>query len=304
MLVRGAKGGAVKDLQLKLNMKGAKLVVDGSFGIATERAVKEFQSKNGLQSTGIVDSNTLVKLNEIGNKPLYSKLRFFDSDVHVLSLGDGYRLDVDFGVGKKLERPSTILANIRKNNKKAVAVVNCGFFNFDGKNEHLGLYIDEGLYYNPPSSNFVDFEYYKDGHVEVKNITTQDIGYLSNLQKSCHWAIGSSYALLINGVKSKLNQDKFDHSKSRNPRTLLGWSKEKGFILVVVDGRNGVKSKGVTADQSSDIMQTLGCYHAVNLDGGGSSSMSVFEKNAIVVKNRPSDKTERAVGSVLVVYEN
>ena len=62
----GQRGDAVKRLQSALGMK-----VDGTYGATTERAVKAFQQKNGLPTTGIVGPATWAKLNlskQNGNK--------------------------------------------------------------------------------------------------------------------------------------------------------------------------------------------------------------------------------------------
>ena len=64
-LKRGSKGDKVKELQTKLNKVGYNLTVDGSFGSATEKAVKEFQKKYGLTVDGIVGPNTTKKLDEV-----------------------------------------------------------------------------------------------------------------------------------------------------------------------------------------------------------------------------------------------
>ena len=64
-LKRGSKGDKVKELQTKLNKVGNNLVVDGSFGSATEKAVKEFQKKYNLTVDGIAGPNTIKKLDEV-----------------------------------------------------------------------------------------------------------------------------------------------------------------------------------------------------------------------------------------------
>ena len=64
-LKKGSKGDKVKELQTKLNKVGYNLVVDGSFGSATEKAVKEFQKKYGLTVDGIVGPNTTKKLDKV-----------------------------------------------------------------------------------------------------------------------------------------------------------------------------------------------------------------------------------------------
>lgn len=58
----GSSGDEVKKLQESLNSQGYKLDVDGQFGSATQSAVRDYQSKNGLTVDGIVGDNTWGKL--------------------------------------------------------------------------------------------------------------------------------------------------------------------------------------------------------------------------------------------------
>ncbi|MDR3292919.1 MAG: N-acetylmuramoyl-L-alanine amidase [Clostridiales bacterium] len=61
-LKRGARSNLVYVLQALLYAKGYKISVDGSFGPATEAAVREFQAQNGLAADGIAGKNTFLKL--------------------------------------------------------------------------------------------------------------------------------------------------------------------------------------------------------------------------------------------------
>lgn len=61
-LRHGDRSQAVRDLQRKLNDRGAKLVADGAFGDATEAAVRAYQVKAGLVSDGIAGPKTLAGL--------------------------------------------------------------------------------------------------------------------------------------------------------------------------------------------------------------------------------------------------
>jgi peptidoglycan hydrolase-like protein with peptidoglycan-binding domain len=62
-LRKGDRGEAVRTLQKKLNNHGAKISVDGSFGVATNSAVRTFQSSSGLSADGVVGPKTWKKLN-------------------------------------------------------------------------------------------------------------------------------------------------------------------------------------------------------------------------------------------------
>ncbi len=87
-------------------------------------------------------------------------------------------------------------------------------------------------------------------------------------------------------------------SATRHPRTAVGFSRDSSHLfLVAVDGRreSGV---GMSLIELARLMSTLGAYEAINLDGGGSTTMVVNRE----VVNSPSDKTgERPVGSALLV---
>jgi peptidoglycan hydrolase-like protein with peptidoglycan-binding domain len=58
----GSQGNDVKELQTLLNKNGSKLIVDGIFGAETQKAVKAYQQKYGLDVDGIVGVNTWGKL--------------------------------------------------------------------------------------------------------------------------------------------------------------------------------------------------------------------------------------------------
>ncbi|KNY25018.1 phosphodiester glycosidase family protein [Pseudobacteroides cellulosolvens] len=239
----------------------------------------------------IGDDNIMI--NNINSKSLigYRKIRMYDSDVHVYETNKDEDVDVTLGQAGKLEQ----LSNITDPNKYIVAKTNGGFFNLNGSCEHLGTFVDEGKYYTPSNPIFIDFIYYKDGHTEVKFL--KDINEVAYVQGNSKWTIGTSWSLVINGEINIINADKIDHSCQKHPRTLLGQKKDGTFILVVVQGRTS-NSLGVNAQQSADIMYKLGCYNAVNLDGGGSSEMIVSDQ----IKNIPTDGTERKIGSAILVY--
>lgn len=62
VLKKGAKNNAVKTLQKLLDADGAKLAVDGSFGSATETALKAWQKKHGLTADGSCGPKTWAEM--------------------------------------------------------------------------------------------------------------------------------------------------------------------------------------------------------------------------------------------------
>jgi Phosphodiester glycosidase len=88
----------------------------------------------------------------------------------------------------------------------------------------------------------------------------------------------------------------------RNPRTAVGISHHgKELTLLVVDGRQPALSIGMTLAELSHEMLQLGCENAINLDGGGSSTLVYREPTTHepTVLNSPSDTRERSVAEVL-----
>ncbi len=63
----------------------------------------------------------------------------------------------------------------------------------------------------------------------------------------------------------------------RNPRTATGITSDNHVILLVVDGRQDA-SVGATLPELANIMLSLGCTEAMNLDGGGSTQMAVDDQ--------------------------
>jgi exopolysaccharide biosynthesis protein len=84
----------------------------------------------------------------------------------------------------------------------------------------------------------------------------------------------------------------------RQPRTLAGVRPDGTLLLVTVDGRRPGWSAGMTLPEAARLMRSLGASDALNLDGGGSTTMTVRGE----VVNRPSDRAgERPVGDGLFV---
>jgi|SRR6185503_15325060 len=92
--------------------------------------------------------------------------------------------------------------------------------------------------------------------------------------------------------------------RARNPRTAAGIARNgKELILVAVDGREYLNA-GMTLRELADLMLGLGARDAINLDGGGSTTMVVADpaSHALRIVNHPSDKEgERSVGDALAI---
>jgi len=81
------------------------------------------------------------------------------------------------------------------------------------------------------------------------------------------------------------------------PRTGIGVQADGRVIMVVVDGRQRRYSLGLSLLAFARLMKHLGAVEALNLDGGGASTMVVEGE----VVNRPSDGSLRHIASAALV---
>jgi len=114
--------------------------------------------------------------------------------------------------------------------------------------------------------------------------------------------IGGGPTLVKNGrADITYNEEVFWGSgvglENRDPRTAVGYTSDQHVIMLVADGRQ-TSSEGVNLIELADIMISLGCVEAMNLDGGGSSQMAAG--NQLI--NLPQGSTfQRSIPTILAV---
>lgn len=85
---------------------------------------------------------------------------------------------------------------------------------------------------------------------------------------------------------------------ARHPRTAIGSTKDNLLILFVCEGRGMTQGvAGLTFQEEAEVLKSLGCTEALNLDGGGSSCLLVQGTETIKV----SDGEQRPVASVVIL---
>ncbi|RKY56091.1 MAG: hypothetical protein DRP93_02090, partial [Candidatus Neomarinimicrobiota bacterium] len=126
-------------------------------------------------------------------------------------------------------------------------------------------------------------------------------GLLHNLS-SLKQVVGGGPRMLQNGIDVVATSYPTEGIGStfcsyRHPRTAIGFNQDTTKVyFVVVDGRQQGFSVGMSLYEMADFMKQIGIAHAMNLDGGGSSSMTV--RNSIM--NSPSDGSERRVANGII----
>jgi hypothetical protein len=115
--------------------------------------------------------------------------------------------------------------------------------------------------------------------------------------------LGGGPQLITNGKVAITNvQEKVTPAfvNDRHPRTAIAKLASGKLLLVAVDGRQPGVSVGMSLTMLADLLLEFSAVEAMNLDGGGSTTMIVRDK----VVNRPSDSTgERPVSDAILVFK-
>ena len=128
-----------------------------------------------------------------------------------------------------------------------------------------------------------------------------------NLSKA-QWAGGVGDVIVKDGeVTDPTGWTQVDKADSvRAPRTALGMQRNGTLVIHTVDGRQSSHSVGLTVTDLAAEMEDLGCTWAVNLDGGGSTAVSVLipGQDGPALQNSPSDGKPRPCATFLLLVSD
>lgn len=122
------------------------------------------------------------------------------------------------------------------------------------------------------------------GRVSVEQGDPVDLQWVSTRTEPS--IIGSGPMMLQDGQRIDMGTGAF--VTLRHPRTAIGTSGNKVY-LVTVDGRSKGNSLGVNLNELANILKWLGAENALNLDGGGSTTMYIEGQPENGIVNRPCD---------------
>jgi exopolysaccharide biosynthesis protein len=144
--------------------------------------------------------------------------------------------------------------------------------------------------------------------LKISSEFTAEDGKNLHLGKDAHVVSGGPYLVQNGKIAVTAARDGLVHADNpgmfygwvhqRNPRTIAGIDAEGRLILVTADGRQ-TSSLGLSIHEAAMVAKSLGMVEAINLDGGGSTTMVAGGE----VVNVPSNTgaTERGVGDALLV---
>lgn len=120
-------------------------------------------------------------------------------------------------------------------------------------------------------------------------------------------AVSGNVILMLNGI-IQVDEAVSGYVGDRHPRTAVGLDESgRTLILLLVDGRQPNYSEGVSLRELAELMREYGAYHAMNLDGGGSTTLVVEGTDgAPQVLNSPIHNRipgrERPIANQLGIY--
>ncbi len=200
------------------------------------------------------------------------------------------RLEVNLGEDKINGREK--LSDMVKR-KHAIAGINADFYTTEGPQGGIKV---KGQWRSSVKGHWpnVIFRQYNN---KTLSIAFYDHTPAGEMRKAYFACSGSTIILdagkpVLKGVTSPSS-----FAYGRHPRTIIARKPNGTIGLIVVDGRQK-SSVGLTLQEASKFLLKLGYKWALNLDGGGSSTIVIRGK----IMNNPSDGQERVFGSCLLVY--
>lgn len=176
----------------------------------------------------------------------------------------------------------------------SVAGINGTYFATSGSGGHVTYLRVDGTEIPPGGSLFASWGY--EGALALdasSNVTMEEIpsgGWSNDTTHPDIMACGP--LVIIGGVIPSADLTAIgSHCTSRHPRSAVGITSDSRLILLTVDGRTDLAS-GMTCEEIGQVMLELGCQDALNLDGGGSTTLWGTGELFNGVLNYPSDNGE------------
>lgn len=170
----------------------------------------------------------------------------------------------------------------------AVAAINGSYFNMKRLTPHTFLTVNHAILGLSPGSEssrtngLVCIKRKGGRKVEIRPYNSRKNDYY---RSHYHSTIASGPILLLDGVELFSDMTNSFNSMS-HPRTFFGYTDDGWNYMVVIDGRFPDRSVGTSIPETARIAAWFGLKDAINLDGGGSSTLWTSGDGVI---NHPCD---------------
>lgn len=137
---------------------------------------------------------------------------------------------------------------------------------------------------------------------QVDDVVTLSAYCADPVLSEAQWACGVGDIMVENGTIT--DSSNWTYAKDgRQPRTALGLKSDGTMVLYAADGRQSGYSVGLRQADLAEELLNQGCVTAVNLDGGGSTSLSLWApgQTGPAMQNKPSDGRARSCATYLLL---
>ena len=257
---------------------------------------------NGSWQTDTLDGMVLKQCRFEGQQLFASNQQIF-----VLEISDTAHYTLAFAHEPRRTKTSEMAQK-----HDAVAAINGSFFDMDQHFPVCYLRIDSvELGENTPGKDTVNRKYYQYGTLCLSH----DSVFILKTDSSRHWEEALPYPDIMTAGPLLIWHDTLQYMRddrtfvtNRHNRTAVGIRDDGTVLLLVADGRHK-QAEGLSLTELQQIFRWLGCRDALNLDGGGSTTLFLNINDYQGVLNCPSDNGrfdhdgERGVSNAVLILK-
>lgn len=222
-------------------------------------------------------------------------------------------IEIDPGAGLKVG--VTVSDKMRETSKMAseqgaIAAINGSYFDMKRGNSVCFLKVDRQVV---DTTTLGEFARRVTGAVSIRKGKMKIISWNRQIEKQYKGKKGivlaSGPLMLKDGRYCDWNLCEKDFIRTKHPRSAVALTKDGKILFITVDGRFPKHAGGVSIPELAHLIRILGGKDAINLDGGGSTTLwlSGAPDNGIV--NYPCDnkrfdhRGERTVPNILYIHD-
>ncbi|MBI4441477.1 phosphodiester glycosidase family protein [Candidatus Woesearchaeota archaeon] len=235
----------------------------------------------------------------------YKKMRISGTTVHIVIAKQNNTLEliIASSAGRGKRRLSSMVSSLERLEKKNVlAATNGGYFDLQ-----TGTPVGTLIYHG--KRIIAEYRHRAQIIIDQENIS---FGYYGTAEQPFFDLLTGGPYLVNNNKNVAITasmEEQFDsYYRKAHPRTAIGKRIDGSVVLLVADGRKH-DERGLRLDELANALLAAQCVEAINLDGGGSSTLLLSGEfygqsgDRNYVQNRPSDDYERPIANGIVVVE-
>jgi len=190
--------------------------------------------------------------------------------------------------GIAFSRQMTPLSTLAQE-KKALAAINGSYYDMS-KGNSVTFLKDDRVVIDTTTTH--EFQIRVTGAVAVRKGKLRLLPWSKRIERGYKKKVGTVLAsgplMLQNGRYADWSKCDLDFVKTKHPRSAIAVTKDKRVLLITVDGRSLGNAIGMSIPELAHLVKVLGGRTALNLDGGGSTTLYLNGK----ILNHPCDNRQ------------